>query len=176
MERLYAALSDGPCLATFRRLNPQFAEDQLHEVMVIVIEAIRGGELRDPDRLMGFVWTVARRRAVAYIRGASTQRRRSVDLKRQELRAPQSESPEERTSCRERRDAVKRMLGCLKARDREILERFYYGEQAPEQICSEMHLTATQFRLYKSRAVGQCGNIARRARLRFQSTNPFWIA
>src|SRR5579863_3776070 len=128
MERLYAVLAEGPCLAVFRRLDPQFAEDQLHEVMVIVIEAIRGGELRDPDRLMGFVWAVARRRAVAYIRIASMQRRRSADLARHELRAPRDQSPEERLSCHERRDAVKRMLGCLKARDREILERFYYGE------------------------------------------------
>jgi DNA-directed RNA polymerase specialized sigma24 family protein len=65
------------------------------------------------------------------------------------------------------------MLARLKVRDREILERFYYGEQAAEQICSEMHLTPTQFRLYKSRAIARCGDIARRARPRYQSTNPF---
>jgi RNA polymerase sigma factor (sigma-70 family) len=173
VERLYAALSDGPCLGIFRRLDPQFAQDRVHEVMVIVIEAIRGGALRDPDRLMGFVWVVARRRAAALIRGASFQRRRLADATQQEPRTPRDESPEARASAREQRDGVKRMLARLKVRDREILERFYYGEQAAEQICSEMHLTPTQFRLYKSRAIARCGDIARRARPRYQSTNPF---
>lgn len=121
---LYVALADGPCLGVFRRLDPQFAEDQLHEVIVVVIEAIRGGELRDPDRLMGFVWAVARRRAMAYIRGAALQRRRSAGATQPELRTPREESPEERTSARERRDGIRKMLGCLKARDREILDRF----------------------------------------------------
>jgi len=164
VERLYALLVDGPCLGIFRRLDPQLAEDRVHEVMVIVMEAIRGGALREPDRLMGFVWVIARRRAIAQMRRASFQRRRRADAAQAETRAPRDESPEARISERERRDAVKKMLGCLRDRDREILERFYYREQAPEQICSEMQLTPTQFRLYKSRAIARCGEIARRAR------------
>jgi RNA polymerase sigma factor (sigma-70 family) len=166
---LYSALADGPCVGVFRRLDPQYAEDRLHEVMVIVIEAIRSGDLRDPDRLMGFVWAVVRRRAMAYIRVAALQRQRSAGATQQELRTPREESPEERTSARERRDGVRKMLGCLKARDREILDRFYYREESPQQICSDMHLTATQFRLFKWRALVRCGEIARRAPRTFQS-------
>src|SRR5271170_3886485 len=113
VETLYAVLADGPCLGIFRRLDPQVAEDQVHEVMVIVIEAIRAGGLRDPERLMGFVWVVARRRAAAYIRGASFQRRRRGDATQQEPRTPRDESPEARTSAREQRDGIKTMLGCL---------------------------------------------------------------
>jgi DNA-directed RNA polymerase specialized sigma subunit len=44
----------------------------------------------------------------------------------------------------------------LKKRDREILERFYLREQNAQQICAEMRLTETQFRLFKSRAIARC--------------------
>ena len=52
----------------------------------------------------------------------------------------------------EQKELVKLLLGALSARDREILLRFYVSEQSPEQICAEMGITDTQFRLIKSRA------------------------
>jgi DNA-directed RNA polymerase specialized sigma24 family protein len=44
------------------------------------------------------------------------------------------------------------VLNTLPRRDREVLVRFYLQEQSPGQICRDMRLTATQFRLTKSRA------------------------
>jgi RNA polymerase sigma-70 factor (ECF subfamily) len=160
VEELYAALSGGACSRILRRLDEQTAGDRLHEIMVIVLEAIRKGDLRDPDRLMGFVWTVTRRRAAAHIRSAVFQRRHSVALGHRELSAPCEQSPEARTARQERLDVVMKMLGSLRSRDREILERFYFREQEPSQICGEMHLTDTQFRLYKSRAIAKCYDLA----------------
>jgi DNA-directed RNA polymerase specialized sigma24 family protein len=52
------------------------------------------------------------------------------------------------------------VLRRLGARDREILEKFYFEQQAPDQICDEMKLTPTQFRLYKSRAIARCFDFA----------------
>jgi hypothetical protein len=40
----------------------------------------------------------------------------------------------------------------LPARQREILTRFYLNEETGEDICRDMGLTKTQFRLAKSRA------------------------
>ena len=37
-------------------------------------------------------------------------------------------------------------------RDLEILKRLYLDEQSPDQICAEMKLTDTQFRILKSRS------------------------
>jgi len=47
---------------------------------------------------------------------------------------------------------MKETVRSLRPRDREILTRFYLHSQTQEQICKEMGLTDTQFRLAKSRA------------------------
>jgi hypothetical protein len=46
-------------------------------------------------------------------------------------------------------------------REFEILTRFYLREQPPEQIQSEMRLTATQFNLLKSRAKAKLTDLVR---------------
>ena len=55
-----------------------------------------------------------------------------------------------------------RVLKGLSSRDREILTRFYLQEESQEQICREMKLTDTQFRLLKSRAKARFGEMGRR--------------
>jgi RNA polymerase sigma factor (sigma-70 family) len=157
MEDLYAAIvASAPVLRRTSPGRPESHEDDVHEILVIVIEAIQRGELREPARLMGFVRTIVRRRAVAHIRGNIADRRRfqpGADAARS--REP---SPEERFARRERLDWV---LKLLRARDRDILVRFYFEGQRPDQICQEMRLTRTQFRLYKSRALAQCFELSR---------------
>ena len=69
MEDLYQAIAGSAPPSDSR-------EDDVHEILVIVIEAIQRGELRDPDRLMGFIRTIGRRHAVAHIRGNIAHRRR----------------------------------------------------------------------------------------------------
>jgi DNA-directed RNA polymerase specialized sigma subunit len=54
------------------------------------------------------------------------------------------------------------VLAELSERDREILTRFYVDEQGQEQICSEMALTETQFRLLKSRAKARFGELGKK--------------
>jgi hypothetical protein len=56
---------------------------------------------------------------------------------------------------RDRRTGALLAIRSLPACDREILLRFYFKEQTPEQIQLDMHLTATQFRLRKSRAISR---------------------
>ena len=162
VEDLYAALSDGVCASLFRNVDAQSIEDGLHEILIVVLEAIRGGELRDPRRLLGFVRTVTRRRVAAHIRSAIQGRQRFVPVGAVDPVAPVEQSPEERTAQREQVDRVRKVLNGLRPRDREIVERFYLREQVPRQICEEMGLTMTQFRLYKSRAIARCFDLARR--------------
>jgi DNA-directed RNA polymerase specialized sigma24 family protein len=54
-----------------------------------------------------------------------------------------------------------RVLNSLPKRDREVLARFYLEEQAHGQICREMGLTETQFRLVKSRAKARFGELGK---------------
>lgn len=163
VEDLYSALSGLTRAGFVRRVDPQQAEDRLHEVLVIVLQTIRAGGLRDPSRLMGFVRTVMRRRVAAYIR-AAIEGRHLVSFDVIEPATRTEASPEERTAHREQVRAVHKAMRGLRARDREILLRFYYLEQSPSRICAEMGLTSTQFRLYKSRALARCSEIANRKR------------
>lgn len=160
VQELYAVLADGVRAGLARSVGIQAVDDRLHEIVVIVLEAIQDGRLRQPERLMGFVRTVARRRAVAHIRNAALQRRRFVAVKGIEPCAPLDENPETCAVRRQQLDRVRRALRNISARDREILERFYFRDQSSQQICVEMKLSGTQFRLYKSRALARCSDLA----------------
>jgi RNA polymerase sigma-70 factor (ECF subfamily) len=162
-EDLYAAVSDEARPQLFRHIDPQSVDDRVQEIMVIVLEAIRSGGLRDPSRLMGFVRTVTRRKVAAHIRGAIFRRRWLVPDGATDM-AALGQSPEESAAAGERGEAVRKVLLRLRARDREILTRFYLQEQPQAQVCKEMRLTATQFRLRKSRALSRCLDFASRGR------------
>jgi RNA polymerase sigma-70 factor, ECF subfamily len=159
IEELYSALTAGVRGNLAHSVETQSVQDRLHEILVIVLEAIQRGELREPERLMGFVKTVARRRVAAHIRVAALQRRRFVTVEHVEPLAPAEQDPERCAVRGEQLDRVRKVLRKLGKRDREILERFYFKEQLPDQICGEMKLTGTQFRLFKSRAIARCFNM-----------------
>jgi DNA-directed RNA polymerase specialized sigma24 family protein len=61
---------------------------------------------------------------------------------------------------------MEQILQAIPRRDREILTRFYLKEQTQEEICEEMKLTETQFRLLKSRAKSRFGALGRRRLMR----------
>ncbi len=54
------------------------------------------------------------------------------------------------------------ILRNMASSDREILTRFYLHEQPLQQICDEMHLTDTQFRLLKSRAKARFAEVGKK--------------
>lgn len=161
-QGLYTAVSTCARLRLFHHVDPQVVDDHVQEILMIVVTAIRSGELRDPARLMGFVRTVTRRQVAAHIRGSIHRRRRLVRVDATIVAAPSEQSPEARMAMQQKIDAACMVLGKLCARDREILLRFYYHEQDSGQICNEMGLTGTQFRLYKSRALAKCCDLADR--------------
>jgi len=52
-----------------------------------------------------------------------------------------------------------RVLRSLPERDREVLVRFYLGEQPQEQICAELDLNSAQFRQIMTRVKARFGNL-----------------
>src|ERR1035438_658572 len=58
MEQLYALFSRGLRFCLQRQLGLENAEDKMHDTFLIVVKAIQQGEIREPERLMGFVRTV----------------------------------------------------------------------------------------------------------------------
>jgi RNA polymerase sigma-70 factor, ECF subfamily len=162
MEELYSRFGKGIRYSFFRHLGPQDLDDKVHDTFLIVVQAIRKGELRDPDRLMGFVRTVVRRQVAAHIEDAVHARRDVTAVDPATPLLDQSSTAEEQMISQEQVSLMLRTLSSMPARDRELLTRFYLEDQSQEQICREMGLTDTQFRLFKSRAKARFGEKGRR--------------
>lgn len=162
MEDLYQLFSRGIRFYLCRQLGPQELDDKVHDTFVVVVQAIRRGELREPQRLMGFVRTIVRRQVAAHIDKVVHNRREQMELDSTIRVADPRENPEESAIFHQRSDLIRRVLSELSKRDREILTRFYLREQSQDQICSEMLLTETQFRLLKSRAKARFGELGKK--------------
>jgi RNA polymerase sigma-70 factor, ECF subfamily len=162
MESLYRLFSRGIRYYLCRQLGPQELEDKVHDTFLIVVNAIKRGDLREPERLMGFVRTVVRRQVAAYIEQAVHTRRDQADLESGATVADRKQNPEQVAILRQKSALMKSVLESMSDRDREILKRFYIDEQSQEDICREMELTETQFRLLKSRAKTKFGELGRK--------------
>jgi RNA polymerase sigma-70 factor (ECF subfamily) len=162
MEELYRLFGRGIRYYLCRQLGHQELDDKVHDTFVIVVQAIRRGELREPDRLMGFVRTVVRRQVAAYIDEAVHSRKDELNLDLGVRVADRRNNPEQSAAFRQKVELMLEVLRSLSERDREILTRFYLDEQSQESICQEMALSETQFRLLKSRAKARFGEIGKR--------------
>lgn len=162
MEELYRVFSRGVRFYLCRQLGPQDLEDKVHDTFLIVVQAVRRGELREPERLMGFVRTVVRRQVAAHIDQAVHTRHQQVGLDNGTVVVDLNRNPEQNAIQQQHEQIAKRVLHSISKRDREILTRFYLLEQSQEQICTQMSLTETQFRLLKSRAKARFGELGKR--------------
>jgi len=119
-----------------RQLGPDRANELAQDVLSDVIEAIRNGEICEPERLDGYVRAVVQR-MIAFEVNAFRRLAGPSPVRKDDLAS------------------AYRVLRSLPSRDREILVRFYSQEQPEEQICRELALTAAQFRVIKNRAKDQ---------------------
>jgi RNA polymerase sigma-70 factor (ECF subfamily) len=162
MAELYHLFSKGIRFYLCRQLGPQDLDDKIHDTFVVVVQAIRRGELREPQRLMGFVRTIVRRQVAAHIDRVVQSRRDQMDMDSTSRVVDPKGNPEDAAISQQREDLIRRVLAQLADRDREILTRFYLREQSQEQICTEMVLSETQFRLLKSRAKARFGELGKK--------------
>ena len=162
MEELYQLFSRGIRFYLCRQLGPQELDDKVHDTFVVVVQAIRRGELREPERLMGFVRTIVRRQVAAHIDKVVHNRREQAEFDSTIRVVDPRGNPEEAAIFRQRIGLIRQVLGELSERDREILTRFYIDEESQDHICLEMGLTETQFRLLKSRAKARFGELGRK--------------
>jgi RNA polymerase sigma-70 factor (ECF subfamily) len=161
IQELYDLFSRGVRFQLYRQLGPQDLDDRVHDIFLIIVQAIQRGDLREPERLMGYVRTVVRRQVAAQIDEAIQARRNLTELDHGLALSDQRPSSEHCLIDAQQHELALRILNSLHAREREVLIRFYLKEQKPDQICREMGLTETQFRLTKSRAKARFSELAR---------------
>ncbi len=162
MEELYRVFSKGIRFYLCRQVGPQDLDDKVHDLILIITQSIRNGDLREPERLMGYVRTIVRRQVAAHIDTMVQARRNQTDLEYGLGLTDIGPNPERRVINEQNMALAMRILNSLHKREREVLMRFYLKEQTADQICSEMDLTETQFRLIKSRAKARFGELGKR--------------
>jgi RNA polymerase sigma-70 factor (ECF subfamily) len=144
--QLYEKLSRGLLLLLRRRADRQDVQDLLHETWIAVMQALETGQLREPSSVAAFALTIARRKAAQQSENSNRTRDKAVDL-----RVLEAQSDDEIIR-KQQVQIMAAMVHKLRPLDREILKRFYLKAQTKEQICAELNLTETQFRVRKSRA------------------------
>ena len=161
-EDLYRTLATGARLFLQRRLGTQDVEDLVHDLFVIVVETIRRGDLREPERLMGFVRTVLHRQMSLGISRMIHKRENSINLESAAVLTAAEPTPEQRAVAHQKSAVMRQVLRKMKTREREVLTRFYFREESPERIRMQMGLTETQFNLLKSRAKARLTELVQR--------------
>jgi len=163
LSDLYTVFAKGIRYFLLRNLGPEDLDDKVHDCFLAVAQAIQNGELREPERLMGYVRTIVKRKVAASIEVAVQQRRSRVEFDETMFSVSDwRDNPESSVLAQQRLEIARKVLNGVSRRDREILNRFYVLEQSQEQICLEMGLSYNQFRLLKSRAKARFGELGKR--------------
>lgn len=162
VEELYTIFDKGIRFFLGRRLGSQDLDDRVHDAFVTITQSIQRGDLREPERLMGYIHTIVRRQVAGYIETVMQARRNCTPNEIGFTLQDSHLDPERTVIERQNMRVAMRVLQSIPLRDREVLIRFYLKEQTASQICRDMQLTETQFRLIKSRAKARFGELGRR--------------
>jgi RNA polymerase sigma-70 factor, ECF subfamily len=136
--------------------------DDLHqETLRVLLERVRAGEVRAPAQLPAFVASLARNLATRHYQRA----RKVAEDSTLRLAGLQDQEPDalERMSQAEEVRLVRQVLEELPVeRDRDLLRRYYLGQESKERIQADHGLSSLQF-----------NRVLHRARKRFQE---LWMA
>ncbi len=128
------------------------ADDLYQETFCLVLEKIRRGDLREPEKLSGFVCGVARNLVIEYFRRAA--RREIMTLTEETTSLPHPAPNQlELLLRKEKAELVRQVLKEMpNQRDVQVLFRFYITGEEKEKICADHGLTGPQFNLVLHRA------------------------
>jgi RNA polymerase sigma-70 factor (ECF subfamily) len=127
--------------------DPHAAADLAQQVMLMTIERLRAGALRDPAMLTSFVLGTCRN-VVIELRRTHARRERLLETYA-------SDEPEVAPEDAARLDHA-RVADCLRtlpARERSILIMTFYAERPAPELAAEMSLTEANVRVIRHRAL-----------------------
>ena len=132
-----------------RTRDPELARDLCQEIMVHVLNALRRGQLREPERVGAFVYGTARNVVNNHFRTSRPER--SVELTAEVT--SDSPDPADQFETRQRQVLVRRALSHLERRDSRILLMTLVDGLKPGEIANRLGLTSEVVRTRKSRAL-----------------------
>jgi RNA polymerase sigma-70 factor (ECF subfamily) len=122
------------------------ADDLYQDTFWMVLEKIKAGEVREPERLSGFICGVARNLAIGHFRkGTRHGESHQLDSDTTPIPSP-SPSQLDLLLRDEKGRMARRVLDMLPSeRDRTVLFRFYVAEDEKEDICADLGLSSLLF-------------------------------
>jgi len=139
-----------------RLRSPELVKDARQETFLRVLTYFRTGKTLDnPASLPGFIHTVCHNVALELLRGYT----RHDQLMENAPEPPDlSPDPEDLMVTAERKEIVRRLLGELAEKDRELLRRVLLEEEDKDAVCREFRVDRSYLRV-----------LLHRARLRFKA-------
>ena len=145
----------------FRRLRPRVrlyglrhlrdaaaADDLVQDVLMMALDGLRQGKVREPDRLASYVLGTCRR-VVAGLRRGAARRRLLLERHGREL-APAAEGDPPLDL-----DRLTVCLAALSERERTVTVLSFYADRGADEIGAELGLTPGNVRVVRHRALGR---------------------
>lgn len=130
--------------------NDAEADDLVQQVLVVVLERLRAGTVRDPAQLASFVLGTCRLIARGQ-RGGEVRRQRLLDRYGGDATAPVSAPASAALDVARLRHCLER----LTARERTVVVLTFYGDRSGDEIGAELGMTTGNVRVVRHRAVGR---------------------
>lgn len=145
---LYRRLAPRVRLYGLRHLrDEQAAADLMQQVLLMTIEKLRAGELRDTGRLASFVFGICRMVVLDQRRGGF---RRERLLERYADDVPVVDAS---VAPRLDHERVARCLGRLSAREQAVLLMTFYEERPADEVAAQLGLSAGNVRVVRHRGL-----------------------
>jgi RNA polymerase sigma-70 factor (ECF subfamily) len=135
------------------------ADDLAQQVLLVTIERLRAGEVRNPDEIGSFILGTSRMLADSTARKMRRRERLTEQFHQPALYA------ESFAAC-EDLDVVERCLHALAERDRRVLVMTFYAEESSSEIAAELGVTGTVVRVARHRALERMRDCVGRKRAR----------
>jgi RNA polymerase sigma-70 factor (ECF subfamily) len=151
-DELVRRFSRGVSIIIGQSVADPAAADVYQETFRLALVKVRAGEVRDPERLGGFIAGIARSLVIEHFRAAARFKGRHEGEPDRQLPSPEP-SQLDRLLRKERAALARLVLSELPSdRDRKILYRFYIEDDEKEDICADLGIGALHFNHVISRA------------------------
>lgn len=149
-EALYRLLAPRAQLYALKQLRePHAAADLAQDAMLLVLDRLRRGEIREPERIASFALGTCRQLAIDR-RRAAQRRGRIIEAFAHELEAVilESEQP-----ARSELEQLERCLDNLPERERTVIVMTFFQENSATDVAQALGLSAANARVIRHRAV-----------------------
>lgn len=148
--QLYQRLAPRVRLYGLRHLrSAAAAADLTQQVLLLTLESLRAGRLREPDRLGSFVLGTCRM-VVRDLRRSDQRRHRLLEQFQMDVPVAEASGAVDVD--------IERLANCLRRlseRDRSVLVLTFYAERSTAEVATELGLSPANVRVIRHRALGR---------------------